>query len=947
MTLQDCYAELHETTVVPVNPKKKKSVKFEEKLTQNNCIQSNDVSVTARPIPKPESRAKAIAQEHTKSQPKQTTKTKNSILAQYETTYGKGTVANSQGKNLPLLHLHNQLQLVPSRGEIAKQTTMKPSLKRQYRVEDLDLSNVLAIVMRVMGHKLNATDYLNLSLVSKKFQVVVPEFLRLLALDFTPLFEPRYDYRKQKEISKQRVDMAGALLVHFGLEPGIAVRCLGLEYTGANRDVETTLSTIKSHVNEEDYEHIERILTQGCPVEFDVEESAKSKLEIINRGNQKAFDNKTKEVREMMNKEEKFSHVVPLEQYILEASPYMRATPQIIVQKPGKDDRVAWNGTGKRTADDFAMNDVTPTDNEAEVTFGSTWRDFLVWLYNIRVSYPDSDILLGMADIKACFRYPRIAPDLVGAFGFMAMNLYFLATAMVFGSTVSANSWEPFRRAIEIMTMVYYNTDGLVEKHADYLNMIDWHTDCPEDQKFTRSKSCPINPGIFNADGKMKPLRTKIYVDDALMAAIGVETMKRLLAAVIEAIFVVMGRPDESVRQNHLAMNKWKDTVISSQAVMLGIQVNTRSMTIAVTHEYREQTLALINKTWHSSRKTFNAKQAQELVGKLGRLSSGAYWVFHLMSHMYTSIAYALKMNRRYLEEASDEFKEILNNIEKKNYAKKDDSAKHINFALKQLARSINHCEQEYVIPSTMKAEIKFFAEALRNDSGIEWVTPIALVIPRTPIAVQYGDSCLEGAGGYSLKLRFWWHLEFPPEVILRTLIHKHNNDDGKLISINVLEFLTVIISYAAAYTALTQDPVTDDPNPVVLNITDNTSALSWTLHSCKKSMLGRKLARFFCGLLIGSHVGINSEWISTEENPIADAISRLKRESKNSSSTHHATFDYSNLQQQFPQLKDCRFFRPSPELLSNLWEILLPEKFPSLKQIAQLKQKGLGKLIT
>ena len=215
-------------------------MKFEEKLTQNNCIQSNDVSVTARPIPKPESRAKAIAQEHTKSQPKQTTKTKNSILAQYETTYGKGTVANSQGKNLPLLHLHNHLQLVPSRGEIAKQATMKPSLKRQYRVEDLDLSNVLAIVMRVMGHKLNATDYSNLSLVSKKFQVIVPEFLRLLALDFTPLFEPRYDYRKQKEISKQRVDMAGALLVHFGLEPGIAVRCLGLEYTGANRDVETT-----------------------------------------------------------------------------------------------------------------------------------------------------------------------------------------------------------------------------------------------------------------------------------------------------------------------------------------------------------------------------------------------------------------------------------------------------------------------------------------------------------------------------------------------------------------------------------------------------------------------------------------------------------------------------------------------------------------------------------
>ena len=447
MTLQDCYGGLHDSVVVPVNPKKKKkSVKLAEQLPI--IKQTNDVSVTARPILKPESRAKAIAQEHTKSQPKQTTKTKNSILSQYEATFGKSTVANSQGKNILLLH--NHLQLVPSRREIAKQATMKPSLKRQYRVRELDLSNVMAIVMRVMGHKLNATDYLHLSLVNKKFQVIVPEFLRLLALDFTPLFKPRYDYRMQKEISEQRIDMAGALLVHFGLEPGIAVRCLGLEYTGANRDVESTLSTIKSHVNKEDYEHIERILTQGCPVEFDVEESAKSKHDIISRGNQKAFDNKKKEVKEMMNKEEKFSHVVPLKKYILDASPFMRATPQIIVQKPGKDDRVAWNGTGKRTADDFAMNDVTPTDNEAEVTFGSTWLDFLVWLYNIRVSFPDSDILLGMADIKACFRYPRIAPDLVGAFGFMAMNLYFLATAMVFGSTVSANSGSHFDELLRL-----------------------------------------------------------------------------------------------------------------------------------------------------------------------------------------------------------------------------------------------------------------------------------------------------------------------------------------------------------------------------------------------------------------------------------------------------------------------------------------------------------------
>jgi hypothetical protein len=62
-------------------------------------------------------------------------------------------------------------------------------------------------------------------------------------------------------------------------------------------------------------------------------------------------------------------------------------------------------------------------------------------IYNTRISYPTAMILLGLADLKACFRYPRIHTDLTGAFGFIADKLYNLATTMVFGSTASASSW--------------------------------------------------------------------------------------------------------------------------------------------------------------------------------------------------------------------------------------------------------------------------------------------------------------------------------------------------------------------------------------------------------------------------------------------------------------------------------------------------------------------------
>ncbi len=51
---------------------------------------------------------------------------------------------------------------------------------------------------------------------------------------------------------------------------------------------------------------------------------------------------------------------------------------------------------------------------------------------------------------------------------------------------------------------------------------------------------------------------------------------------------------------------------------------------------------------------------------------------------------------------------------------------------------------------------------------------------------------------------------------------------------INVLEFVTVIINYCAALHVVQTSPITDDPHLVILNVTNNSSALSWTLHMCK-----------------------------------------------------------------------------------------------------------------
>ena len=213
-----------------------------------------------------------------------------------------------------------------------------------------------------------------------------------------------------------------------------------------------------------------------------------------------------------------------------------------------------------------------------------------------------------------------------------------------------------------------------------------------------------------------------------------------------------------------------------------------------------------------------------------------------------------------------------------------------------------------------MRQEIEFCCNKLLPKSKIVWETTIVHIIPWMPTFTSFGDCCLKGTRGYSISLGFWWHIPFPDAVKQRTLSHKQDNKDGLLISINFLEFVTVIINYCATLYCVTTTEATNNPFLVLLNVTDNALALSWTAGACKKSTVGRLLARFFCLLMINLPLGINSKWISTDNNKIADNISCIKKESANKESPPF--FDCSTLTQKYPELRSCSSFTIQPKLI-------------------------------
>jgi hypothetical protein len=206
------------------------------------------------------------------------------------------------------------------------------------------------------------------------------------------------------------------------------------------------------------------------------------------------------------------------------------------------------------------------------------------------------------------------------------------------------------------------------------------------------------------------------------------------------------------------------------------------------------------------------------------------------------------------------------------------------------------------------------------------------------------GDSLLEGARGFSINLGFWWHIRSQDEVVQRTLQFRSNNNNGMLVSINLLQFVMMIINYCAALHVVWTSPITDNPHPVILSITDIAFAPSWTLHTCKRSKIGQMLACFFCSLLINLSLGINLQCISTIDNKIMDDITCLKKQSDISSSP---VFDYTILKQTYPELRHCSFFQIQPELILLIQDIMFTEKWPNHEEVQTLKQRSLGKLIT
>jgi hypothetical protein len=81
-------------------------------------------------------------------------------------------------------------------------------------------------------------------------------------------------------------------------------------------------------------------------------------------------------------------------------------------------------------------------------------------------------------------------------------------------------------------------------------------------------------------------MMANIYNNNILAAAAFRGNMSKLLAATIEAIFLVCGTPNIVVSKCPLPLKRWHELIVGPRQIVLGLVINTIEMTVGITNNY-------------------------------------------------------------------------------------------------------------------------------------------------------------------------------------------------------------------------------------------------------------------------------------------------------------------------------------------------------------------------
>ena len=830
---------------------------------------------------------------------------------------------------------------MPTRTQLFRRTTFgKPDLNHSFAQEACFETTLLHTLCSGF---LTPADTVSLFTVHPLIGHLASAKVTYSSYDFRWINEYDQRWETQTEINLLRQDAMTACLLHYNLDTSLLMRYVGNNYTGAYREVDKVVNKLRYlKIDETLIDKYVRVMVTGCPNHFVAETTRANALLHWRMRNGPTIAKKLDQVLKTMTKEDKNNFVIPIPHWLARFIPNLFFTPQHILEKPGKKDRQIFDASKRYTPSSVPINFMTstPQGSEEQCLFGNVREDLYRRIYNLRITYPGTDIVVHANDVKSAFRQIKLHPDIMGAFSYIIADKLFLSCGLPFGTDFSPANWEVVRQLIEAVAERIFPDDTLRIKHAKYLKQLNFDR-ClgkPARYPFTRAVPDGFNHGVRDDAGNDADTPHHTYVDDDIYAEIWDRVrIEQAVAASIEAIFLLLGYSELDKRQDPISFDKMIEMAVAPINCILGHIVDTRHLTVSTPREFIAEVLKSLLTTWGEHRRRFFISEAEVLTGKLGHISIAAPWLRYLMTHIYCSLAYALKLANWELIRSNAAFRQALRTM--KQTPPTPAGSKVKSFYQAETARQTHRSRRQFRIPNTLRRELHLVTRALM-DSSVSKACPIGHLIARTPIAHGFSDSSLRAAGGYCASLNFWWYLQWEDAIRLRTLLHLKNNNSGQFIDINCLEYAGILITFIGICHRLREtNALATDPNPVVLCSGDNAVSESWSKKASKHSPIGRALGRLQCATMINNPVALLTDHVSSEENVVADKISRIESELDLPTKFPH-------IAQEHATLTGCHRFVPSSAVVSWVTAALLHQDCKDPLTLSKLVQTDPGKTI-
>jgi hypothetical protein len=734
------------------------------------------------------------------------------------------------------------------------------------------------------------------------------------SIDFRPLQGFQSDWADATAIDDDRARMATAALLHYQGDMASVVRWIGGPHVGAHRDVTASLAFLAGKIDQVTYDHLERIWRTGAPAFCNAEASEENFQAYLAYGNHSTVDEDPAVTSRTLLKESSRGYCLLFDARMANFTLNCHLTPNglIDISHAYKNPRPIFDSSFRPEPWCSGINDWTTKQTEPPLHFGPSFVNFITWIYNMRISYPQAEIYPADDDISGAFRHDKYHPNLVGMHSCLVMGRMVCATACTFGGNTSPGNFEPNADARRQIAKYWYSRDDAVSLARQYLPQIELAAPptSAEIAQFVPAESDTLNRGVFDQDGRRLPPQFDHHVDDNLYADVG-EHLVRAVSASVLALYSVLGFPRPEL-PNALSTEKL-DTRYNHQRKALGNLVDTRRMEVAVLAIKRTQMIALLEE-W-TQKIAFSLREISSLHGSLESLTRHIKWARPLFFALQNAIRFELR--RRY-------------HILKRRYG----TSKRIASLERDLTPALLHRLDTLIARD--KAQILWSSRAMiamtiniRNSLNIilsslldplhHWAQPIGFIILRDPHFTSLGDASGRAGGAYNAFLMFWFDIIWSARV-RRSIALPSTHPD--YVHINSLEFIVVILQVAAVVVRLdslsTEQRTALFPSgipaqPILLCLTDNTAAEKWSNKVTSKSLQGQQLIGILAELLRTRNIGLNARHIPGVENILADYISRPT----NFNLSHSERSE--QIYQMNASARTWDFFLPSPELLQSL----------------------------